>query len=172
MKKITMDMRWIGWLLSGMGIFFLSAGIGIFLFVVNLEGLAPGEADVLSLVFLGAFGGVGLILSTIGLILGRRFSRHKRLKERLSLEGNYIWADVVDISRNSSMHVNGQSPFVLRCKYQHSDGNNYIFTSPYLRYNPESMLSENKVKVWIDRHDIRKYYVDVEGSIENGFIEL
>jgi hypothetical protein len=163
-SKITMNLRWVSWLVCGLGALWRGAGTAACL-VLWAVGFPP-------LLFLGVFGGSGLITGAAGIALWARIAGRERLKQKLFQDGACVWADIVDISRQGNVEIGGRSPLVLRCKYRHSDGETYLFKSPYLRYNPQSLLPGGRVRVWFDRDNIRKYYVDVDGSIEGGFIEL
>lgn len=171
-SKITMNLRWVSWLIIGMGSLFLCIGGAVCFAAWKSGSVAPEEATLFYSLFLGTFGCCGIAMIVIGAIIGNRMSRKAKLKQQLLQDGTHVWADVMDISQNYNVRVNGRSPFVLRCKYRHSDGRTYIFTSQSLRFNPESFLRDNKVKVWFDRNDIKKYYVDVDDSMEGSFVEL
>lgn len=171
-KKITMSVKWVAWMLWGMGALFICMGAGVCL-LVNLEGaMTPEDRGLFTALFLGLFGSFGVIMAVVGTIIWSRISRREKLRERLWREGNYALATIMDVSVNYGVQVNNRSPFVLRCQYKHSDGNTYIFKSGYLRFNPQSLMPDGKVKVWFDRNNIKDYYVDIEESIEGGYIEL
>lgn len=170
MKAITVSMKWIALLLLGMGALFISIGVVVNFLDIPFESVS--EERVFRYVFLGTFGGIGIILAIVGGIIGYRIQKKERQKEQLIRDGNYVWAEIVDVSPNYGVTFNGRSPFVLRCKLQHTDGQTYILKSRYLRFNPESLLADGKVKVWFDAYDIKRYYVDVDGSIKNGYIEI
>ena len=42
------------------------------------------------------------------------------------------------------------------------DGTVHIFKSRYLYYNPESLLKNNAVRVYVDNNNYKKYYVDID----------
>lgn len=171
-KKITMNLKWVAWMLWGMGVLFIGVGVIVCAVVARDASMSPDDVAVFRAVFLGTFGGVGAILAIAGTIVYSRMARRDRMRERLISEGNYALATIMDVSVNFSVQINNRSPFVLRCQYKHDDGNTYIFKSGNLRFNPQSLLPENQVKVWIDRNDIKNYYVDVDASMQGGYIEL
>ena len=170
MKSITMSMKWVVWLLLGLGVLFIAIGLLVGLLVQGFE--SPEEEEIFRYVFTGVFGGIGVILAVVALCIGSRIRRTDALKERLISEGNFTWAEIVDVTPQYHIQVNYQSPCVLRCMLRHDDGQTYICRSKYLRFNPMSLLPDGKVKVWFDPRDIRNYYVDVEGSTENPVVEI
>ena len=171
-NRVTMNMRWMVWLLCGMGALFLGIGIFVGLAAPGFENLSPEEAKIFTTAFLGAFGIPGVIMIAVGYIIGSRAGKRERLRQWLIQDGNYVWADIMDVSPNHVVRINGRHPYVLRCKYRHSDGETYIFKSQYLRYDPSSMFPDGRIKVWFDRDNIKNYYVDVDDNATSGYIEL
>ena len=169
MKSITMNMKWLVWLLLGLGVLFIAIGLFVGLLVQGFE--SPEEEEIFRHVFTGVFGGIGAILAVVALFIGNRVHQANVLKERLISEGNFAWAEIVDVTPQYNIQMNHQTPCVLRCVLNH-DGQTYICRSKYLRFNPMSLLPDGKVKVWFDPRDIRTYYVDVEGSTENPVVEI
>lgn len=170
MKSVTMRMRWVFWLLFGMGLLFLVIGVAAFQLATGFDSLE--DERIFRYTFLGAFGGMGLIMMIAGVIVGLRMRKKKAMVDDLTASGNYVWADVVDVSSSQSVRINNQSPRILRCTFTHTDGNTYICKSGYLRYDPRSLLKDGKVKVWFDPYDMKKYYVDVDGSLAKQVVEL
>jgi hypothetical protein len=165
-----MSMKWLIWLFLGLGLLFLAIGLLVGLLVQGFD--SPAEEKVFRYVFTGVFGGIGVILAAVGMIISNHFHNVELLKERLIAEGNFVWAEIIDITPHYHVHINNQTPFILRCMLRHDDGQTYICKSGYLRFNPASLLPEGKVKVWFDTYDIKKYYVDVEGSTQDPVIEI
>lgn len=170
MKSIVMNTKWIVLLLLGMGILFLTVGIVVSSLDITFK--TTSEEFGFRYGFLGAFGGVGAILIIVAGIIYYRITKGHRRYEQLISDGNFAWAEVVDVSPNYSVNINGKSPFALRCKFSHTDGTTYMLKSKFLRFNPVSLLKDGKVKVWFDPYNVKNYYVDVDGSIEDGYIEI
>ena len=170
-RKITISISWVGVMLLCMGIIFGGIGVGVGMAVNLSSDMTPEDAHVFTIVFTGMFGLFGVVMLTVGAIILARAVRAVRRRNALIEAGNYIWADIIDVSLNRNIQINDRYPYILRCQYRHIDGNNYVFKSGYLRYNPCNLMGE-RVKVWFDRDNIKKYYVDVEGSLTNDIIEL
>ena len=176
MKKIIVSHKWVGWMLVGMGAGFAAIGAAVGLPVYWFGSLSPREAAIFLIAFLASFGGVALgLMIAGGIVLAVLSSRAKRV-EHLRQNGMMVWADVVDVSAEGMHSAGTMHPwraFVrLRCKYAHTDGKTYIFRSPVLRYDPTRMLPEGQVKVYLDRDDITRYFVDIIGSLNGDVIEV
>ena len=176
MKKIIVSHKWVGWMLLGMGAGFAAVGAAVGLPVYWFGSLQPREAAIFLIAFLASFGGVALgLMIAGGIVLAVLSSRTKRAEE-LRQNGTMVWADVVDVSAEPLHSINTMHPwraFVrLRCKYEHTNGKTYIFRSPALRYDPTQMLPDGRVKVYYDRNDITRYFVDIIGSLDNNVVEL
>lgn len=170
MKSVTMQMRWVFWLLFGMGLLFLGIGVIVGQLATGFDSME--DEHIFRVTFLATFGGMGLIMMLSGVIAGYRIRKKNAAANDLLSSGNNVWADVVDVSGSQNVRVNNQSPRILRCTYRHTDGNTYMFKSGYLRYDPRTLLKDGKVKVWFDPYDMKKYYVDVDGSLSENIVEL
>lgn len=161
-KKAKMGMSAmliVGILFFLMGIIFLPTGIGIYL----AEKEFMGEA----IIFLITFGGTGLIFSVLGLIF-LIISINKKLRcDRLLQEGNYIMAEVMEITRNLNVRINNRHPFIVKCCYQDGYGNLHIFKSRNLLFDPSIILKDNMVRVYVDGQNYNHYYVDIDEALPN-----
>lgn len=170
MKSMTMSMKWVAWLLLGLGALFVAVGVLIGTFVTGF--VTEAEEQAFRIIFPSVFGGLGVIMAGIGIAVWVGIRQKDTLRESLMAGGKFGWAEVVDITPNYNISVSGRAPFVLRCTLAHSDGQTYLLKSRYLRYNPSALLPEGRVKVWFDPYDIKRYVVDVEGSLKDRIIEV
>lgn len=115
-----------------------------------------------SIAFLFSFGGMGLLFFCLGIGFLLGIGKYKRNAQRLLDNGNYVIAEIFDISQNYNVSVNGRHPFVVSCKYEAMDGAVHIFKSRYLYFNPEMLLKNNVVRVYVDNNNFKKYYVDID----------
>jgi len=128
------------------------------------------------LIFLASFGIIGLIFSLIGGLLIWRFRIKRRRSAHLKRDGARLEAVVIGLEtayqhrRNASFGITNVRflPSYLRCAYETSNGETYIFKSDLLRADPTPFLRDDKIKVYYDRENMSKYFVDVDGSIELG----
>lgn len=115
-----------------------------------------------SIVFTFTFGGMGLLFFAFGLGFLITLGNQKRTAQRLLENGNYVVAEIFDISQEYNVRVNGRHPFIINCKYEAMDGTVHIFKSRYLYFNPEPLLKNNVVRVYVDNDNFKKYYVDID----------
>ena len=176
MKKITMSFRWVSWMLIGMGLMFGAIGGIVGLAVHQTGAIEPDYMMMFQIWFTGTFVATGILQIIAGVVVMCAMNARVRTAQRLMQSGEQVWAEVVDAGGSYAMTYRGvhtmRQATILRCKYTHTDGKAYIFKSPHLRYNPTNLLTDGKVKVWFDRNDITKYYVDVDGSIGGDVVEL
>lgn len=114
---------------------------------------------VLLFLFIGTvFGGMG----TAFVVVKRRHDRRIRM---LLDTGRVVEADITDISLNTGTEMNGRHPIVVSCRYTASDGRVYLFRSGSFWYGSHEINPAKKVRVYIDRDDPSKYYVDVDSVV-------
>lgn len=110
-----------------------------------------------------------LILSVVGasfLIVGGVFflivGIKSRKKKDLLQNGRVVEATVTGGQMNYSMSVNGRHPWKLECKYEDTyTGATYLYSSYNIWKDPFLYMGQI-VKVYVDRENPRKYYVDVD----------
>lgn len=119
---------------------------------------------------------VGYIFAAIGapfLILGTVFlcvqSGKKRTAERLVASGRFVWGDIVGLSRNPSVNVNGRHPIFLSVRFQDPYGNTHLFKSWDLLIPPDESWIGRKVKIYYAGDNFQKYYVAAE-ELTRGYI--
>ena len=90
-----------------------------------------------------------------------------RKKKALLQNGRVVEATVTGGQMNYSMSVNGRHPWKLECKYEDTyTGATYLYSSYNIWKDPFLYIGQI-VKVYVDRENPRKYYVDVD-SLFNG----
>ena len=113
------------------------------------------------------FGGVGLVFFIIGIIcLCFAFKKRNRIKRLLS-DGKYVMAEIAGVSRCYNVKIWGYYPYVVICQYQDISGDVHMFKSRYLRFNPEPLLKDQMVRVYVDAEDYNYYYVDIDEVLPN-----
>lgn len=121
---------------------------------IQLDGLDRWFLPLLFGLFFLIFGGIGW-----GGIAWQ-FAKQRR-QAWLQANGTPLQATLTDVGRNSSVRVNGVSPFVIRCQWLDPVANKvYVFNSDALWYDPSPYLSGNTVTVLIDPGNPRRYWVD------------
>ena len=175
-RSFVQNFTWVALIPLGLGLIFLTVAIVMQMVPLNPENMnvyingirQPGTAETVRtfrMIFLFVFGGLGLIPMIVGLVMLIRRGVKNKLHARLKQEGAMLWAEETELV-NSSVRINHRRLQYLRCSYN-DHGRAYIFKSPLLRMDPTPFLGNGKVKVYYDRNDMRKHYVDIDGSIEN-----
>lgn len=178
-KSFLYTFGWVGFIFIAMGILFASVGIFMQLMTINGDNfhmtvngvVQPYNEEnerIFRLIFLLAFGGVGVLLMTIGGIFIGRARYKKRVTRRLKEEGLRLLADVVEYSP-SVVRVNNHRTMRLVCSHTTSAGDHYLFKSGLLRRNPDPYLADGQVTVYYERDNLKHYFVDVDGSVGNVF---
>lgn len=113
-----------------------------------------------------------ILLSLIGLpflILGIAFLVYllllKKRQKRLISEGNYVLAGISGVQINYNVRVNRKCPYTVECTYQDSNGTIHIFQSEDIFFDPTNLFTGNMVKVYVDRDNYKKYYVDIDSVL-------
>lgn len=107
-------------------------------------------------------GGLGAVFTLIGLgiwLVGALTARRGR---QLREHGQVVEATLQSVDLNESVSVNGRHPYVLRCQWLNPQTLElHLFQSPSIWFDPSEHLSGDKVKVFIDRDNPRRYLVDL-----------
>lgn len=159
-KTIYYNFTWVGYLLMVMGSIF-----GLLSVLAIPFGSIIEQDGGFQFVFLLSFGLPGLILISVGLGILLHHSRRKRSAQYLMDTGNLIICDNLNVTY-SNIRINYEHKLYLTCSYVDNNGETYIFKSPILRYDPTPYLND-QVNVYHDPYDIKKYYIDIDGSLGN-----
>ena len=171
-KSFLYSFSWVGIMLLCMGVAFLAVGfimLGQSPEDMNLR--VNGVRKVITadnvwgyrLLFLLTFGIPGFIMAAIGaVILLRKRAFLNRVRD-LKEYGVKITADLVGCEM-SCVRVNRRYLERLSCKYTDDQGITYIFKSGFVRRDPTLFISKEKVTVYHDYNDMKRYFVDVDDS--------
>ena len=134
--------------------------------IVVLDGywIAAGILTLMGVVF----GGSAAVMFIIEL--------RKNIKmKNLLASGQYIMAKIDSINLNINYSVNGRHPYNIICKYYDDYKDvTYIYKSDNLWFDPEEIIASRgieELKVYIDRSNPKKYYVDTT-VLENKVVDL
>lgn len=109
-------------------------------------------------VFLGIFGVVFTGLGVPFFWLGIRDDLNEKRAQTYSKE---IQATINGVTQNTSVTVNGRSPFQIEAQWLNPDSNEmHVFKSKNLWYDPSQLLQET-ITVKADPHNLKKYWMDV-----------
>ena len=141
-----------GIIFTCMGAIYLAVGICFHFFAVN----------EISLIFLYAFGGLGMLFFILGVIFLTLEIRKRLRFNRLLQSGNYITAEISEINLNYSVRINGRHPYVVVCRYQDMMGTIHLFKSRNLSFDPGTLFQGQTVKIYVDGEDFKHYYMDID----------
>lgn len=135
---------------------------------VDINGVYTKNASAIRdfrFIFLAAFGGTGLFIFMIGLLL-IGYPKYQKVKnQRLKEQGIKISAEVIDF-QGTALTVNNNRLTRLTCTAK-INGTDYIFKSQPLRLNPVPFLKNDLVDVYYDLGNMKRYFVDVDGSVRD-----
>lgn len=148
---------------------FLSIGFAGMLFEVGM------------LLFNGAFTIPALIIGSVsrffffaGYFCFTVYLIPKRLRYRLIENNEFVMAEVVDIDQNVNLKYQVDQitihPFIIRCRYKDQSGNTYDFKSRPLLYNPSGLIKEQRLKVYVNLQNPRKYLVDTDAILPSNAV--
>lgn len=114
-------------------------------------------------------GSISLFFFLAGIICFFVYMLPKRLKDRLIENNEFVMAEVVDIEQNVYLKYQVDQitlhPFVIYCRYTAQNGNTYDFKSRPLLYNPSALIKEQRLKVYVNLQNPRKYIVDTDAIL-------
>jgi len=107
-------------------------------------------------------GGLGVVFAGIGggLLLAHRSGERK--KQYLMAYGNAIQTDLQGVERNTSLKVNGKSPWRITSQWLDPGSSKLrVFHSENLWFDPTRFVNTKIVTVLLDPKDPKRYHMDV-----------
>ena len=125
----------------------------------------PGSTVIIVLVF----GVMGLIFSLVGIIPTALKAVHGKKDRELVEAGYSVWAAVEAVERNYRYAVNGRHPMNIIATYTDDySAKNYRFKSRNIWDESVYDIEQgDQIRVYLDRNDHTKYYVDVNSVTHN-----
>lgn len=112
------------------------------------------------------FGIFGAVFGTIGVVLLVREIQRRRTIAALKANGVAITADFLEAYRDTSVKVNGRSPWHVAAQAEHpATGKLTRFESEPLWVNPGSRLHGTKLRVLIDPQRPERHFIDLSELI-------
>lgn len=116
------------------------------------------------MVFRAVFGGLGSVLLAVGIICLIFEVRTRRRNNRMLNSGQYVLAEISEITMNYSIRINSRHPYIVKCRYQDMNGVVHVFQSRNLNFDPAPVLRDQMVRVYVD-DDFRHYYMDIDSIL-------
>jgi hypothetical protein len=154
-KKFRLDLsvlKVIGFILITLAVIFT---------VVGIICLALGKWAVLAIPFFG----LGSQFIVIGGIFATSESKQKQKIQAIIKQGNYIEAEITEITQNLAFEEDGEYPYVINAKYEDETGCVHLFRSYNLNFNPEGMLLSQIVRIYVKKDDYKYYYMDLSSIL-------
>lgn len=142
----------VGIVFTFIGIIYLAVGTPLYFFLPDRN----------SRIFSSVFSGLGMVFLILGIVFLILEIKKKRRCNRLLHDGNYITAEISEISLDYGIRVNRRHPYVVICRYRDMEGTVHMFKSRNLYFNPGPLLQGQTVKIYVDGKDFRHYYMDID----------
>ena len=153
----------VGLIFTTVGAFF-----GIIGMILGFRGfLSTGVEREILWILPVVFIGIGVVFFALGLIF-IIITVRKRQRQKMAVErGQLIYADVSAVGINTSISVNGRSPYYVECHYKDPvTGTLHVFRSRDLYFDPASVLGQGMmIPVYVMPGDFDSYYVDVDAVL-------
>lgn len=146
------------------GIVYVILG-GVFLTVGFGVGIAANDVNGFGGMFTVIFSGIGSIFFILGIVFLILNRRSKKKALRLMEAGNYIYAEVSYVESNYNIHVNGRHPYRVVCRYTDEYGTIHLFHSRDIFFNPDGILKDTLVRVYVEPGNMKRYYVDIDSIL-------
>lgn len=105
---------------------------------------------------------LGMIFSSIAGLMFLIGKLRSRRKNHLQRNGVVVEAEFQSVSRNHSISVNGQNPFVIVCQWPDPVTSAvHVFKSESLWFDPSSYIKDKTIRVFVERNNPKKFHVDV-----------
>lgn len=141
------------------GLIFAFAGLPFLLIGILMPADSIKVSQVGFRLALCGMGGLFFVLGNVFLVQAIR----KNVKyKKLVAAGNYLMADFVNATLNTSVSINGRNPYIAEFQFMDSLGMIHVFQSRDLMFDPTSAFSGRQVRVYVDPENFDNYYVDVD----------
>lgn len=126
----------------------------------------PQRAKISSFFSLWGTATILAVLGTVFFLIGASIVIAGRLslgkKERLKTSGTPIQADFQGVELNTTLLVNGQHPFRIVSHWRNPvSAQLHIFKSDNIWFDPSAYIESDSIRVFIERSNPKKYYVDL-----------
>jgi hypothetical protein len=109
------------------------------------------------------FSGLGSVFFAIGVVPFAWTRRVRRRDDWLRSNGRHIQADFERVELNTSLRVNGASPYRIVCQWLDPATNRvHVFRSHNLWYDPHKYITAKTLDVIVDPNNLKRYVVDTQ----------
>lgn len=132
----------------------------LYILVGSFVGAQSIDGDVF--IFRVIFCGLGAVFFAVGVLCLCLEIRKRVRNNRMIRSGQYITAEISEITKNYAVRVNRRHPYVVICRYQDMYGSIHMFRSRNLYFDPSPLLRNQMVRVYVQGEDFKHYYVDID----------
>ena len=160
--------RKLGWTVYGiLGFIFAPMGL-LFLLIGLLVGQSEkirwkGDGD--PAIFIGVFCGIGGLFLLLGLGFLAADLRRRHLLRRAYEGGNCVDAQILGVTSQRNVNVNGNHPRMIEAAWTDPDGVVHVYRSRYLYLDVAKLLKSDTVPVYIDRYNENIGFVDIDAVL-------
>lgn len=109
-------------------------------------------------VILGIMGSVFFSVGLVPFLFSKIRNRKQAL---LKANGEAIQAEIKEVVVNESFSVNNKHPYNIKALWQDpKDGSSHSFKSSNIWFDPQPLIKQEKVTVYINRENPNKYFMD------------
>lgn len=109
------------------------------------------------------FTGLILLISAISIVLIS--IKKKKFNKRLLTDGTKVYAEISEVTINTTFSMNHRHPFVIICKWiDPLTGLFYFYKSGSIWFNPQPILKDKGIDhlaVYIDKENPKNYFVSL-----------
>lgn len=168
-------MKLSGGIFLCLGILTLGAALLLLLFgclipLFSINGMSLDDTIPIALILLSVFailGVFGLGLTIAGAVMLVSSGNKTKVQNNVLKRDFYVMADVQKIYKNRFVKYFGRFPWVVECTYQAPNGRIFTFKSRNLLFDPNKVIENNQVRVYVDPNNYANYYVDIDEPKEN-----
>ena len=130
--------------------------------LLNPDNPREVQAENVGIILTAVFGGIGVLIFLIGLILLIISSIRSRRNKNLMETGQHVYGEIESLDRDTTVTINGRHPYRIYCKYQDPQtGYIYKFKSKILDFNPnDSYKIGDQIGIYLEPGNFKHYYVD------------
>lgn len=116
---------------------------------------------------------VGALVITGAILLTVNTAKNSK-SDGLIGSGKYVYADIVEVGVNMRQRLKIDQvfihPYFIICQYTGQNGKTYRFKSRPLLYNPSGLISENRLRVYVNLERPDSYYVDTSSILPDSAV--
>lgn len=117
-------------------------------------------------VFLPVFGILGTVFTILGAVFLTIEHNKQKQAQKLVDSGKFFWAEVVEVTRQYNVRINGRCPYILVVKVVAPDGQTHLFRSHPINRLVLPDVMGKQVRVYAEEGNLKNYYVYVEPLLE------